>query len=187
MAVTRAQRAVLADRRAKLVQYRIEGRRYIDVYEELGYSSPNDASRDFNRILETNIAEQRTSLEVYREIEVLRLDGELERLNTLYAKVEAILEREHVTVSVGRVVELNGEPIPDEGPFLQAVDRLLRIDDARRKNAERRSKLLGLDSAQRVEVLTIDAIDQQLGFLVDELAALDGQAGEAAAAEGPAS
>ena len=67
MTVSRAKRADLAVRRAKLVQYRLEGRRYDDIYEELGYSSAHVASRDFNRTLEANIAEQRTSMEVYRE------------------------------------------------------------------------------------------------------------------------
>lgn len=186
MPPSRAVQAATAERRAKLVQMRIAGHSFDECAQVLGYGSRDHATKDFCRILEQNIAEQRTSLEVYRELEVLRLDGEIKRLDTLYSQVEAILAHDHVTVSVGRVVELNGEPIPDEGPFLQAVDRLLRIEDARRRNAERRAKLLGLDAAQKVEVLTIDAIDAQVAELNEQLAALDREDRAAEAAEGSA-
>jgi hypothetical protein len=70
---------------------------------------------------------------------------ELERLDTMYEAAMGVLERQHVTVSNGRVVCLDDEPLPDDGPVLHAIDRLLRI-------AERRAKLLGLDSAQKVDV-----------------------------------
>jgi len=185
MAPRRAVKAATADRRARLIQMRIDGKSFDECARTLGYSSRDHATKDFTRALEANLAEQSTSMEVWRELEVLRLDKELERLDALYEQVEAVLARQHVTVSVGRVVELNGEPIPDEGPFLQAVDRLLRIEDARRRNAERRAKLLGLDSAQKVEVLTIDAIDAQVAELNEQLAALDREDQAAEAVEGP--
>jgi hypothetical protein len=186
MPASRAQQAATAERRAKLVKMRIAGHSFDECAQALGYSSRDHATKDFCRILEHNIAQQRTSLEVYRELEVLRLDDEIKRLEDLYAQVKEVLARDHVTVSVGRVVELNGEPIPDESPFLQAVDRLLRIEDARRRNAERRAKLLGLDAAQRVEVLTIDAIDAKVAELNEQLATLDREDREAAATEGAA-
>lgn len=181
MAVIRARKAELAERRTRLIQYRIDGRSYEEIYQELGYSSPNAASKDFCRVLEMNIAEQHATMEVHREAEILRLDGELARLATLYTRVEAILHEHHVVVSNGRVVQLDDAPIPDDGPVLQAVDRLLRIEEARRRNGERRAKLLGLEAPQRMEVLTIDAIDAQISALTDQLAAADSQAGEAEA------
>ena len=184
MAQSRAKRATIADRRARLVQFRLEGRRYDDIYEELGYSSPSAASKDFNRALEQNIAEQRASMEVYRELEILRLDAELQRLDRLYTKVEKILDKFHVTVQFGKVIELDGQPLEDDSPVLAAADRLVRIDDARRRNAERRAKLLGLDKPQQIEVLTIDAIDAQIAELTDKLAAADAEAAEVEAAEG---
>lgn len=92
---------------------------------------------------------------------------ELERLDEMHAAVLAVLEREHVTVQQGKVVrrrvgvELDdngepvldgeGQPIPvyedvlDDAPVLQAVDRLLKIQ-------ERRAKLLGLDAPAKAEV-----------------------------------
>lgn len=184
MGVSRAQQAHIADRRAKLIQYRLAGRPYEDIYEELGYASRTAASKDFSRALEQNIAEERTSMEVYRETEILRLDGELERLTRLYAKVERILDRFHVTVQFGKVVTHDGEPLEDDGPVLAAVDRLVKIEDARRRNGERRSKLLGLDAAQKVE-MTIDDIDAKIHDLTEQLASLDGEAAEAAGTEAP--
>jgi hypothetical protein len=181
MGVSRAQQAHIADRRAKLIKYRLAGRAYEDIYQELGYASRTAASKDFSRALEQNIAEERTSMEVYRETEILRLDGELERLTRLYAKVERILDKFHVTVQFGKVVTHDGEPLEDDGPVLAAVDRLVKIEDARRRNGERRSKLLGLDAAQRVsmEVVTLDALDAERQRLVDLLAANDREAATA--------
>lgn len=76
--------------------------------------------------------------------EVRRL--ELERLDALYAAAMDILERHHVTVSHGRIVlGMDGEPLEDDGPVLQAIDRLLKIQ-------ERRARLLGLDAATKTEV-----------------------------------
>lgn len=181
---SRAEAAAVSARRTKLIQYRLAGRPYDEIFEELGYSSRNAASRDFSRALEQNIAEERTSMEVYRETEILRLDGELERLTRLYAKVEKILDKFHVTVQFGKVITIDGEPLEDDGPVLAAVDRLVKIEDARRRNGERRAKLLGLDAAQRVE-MTIDDIDAKIHALTEELAAFDGEAAEAEGTEAP--
>ncbi|WP_093803877.1 hypothetical protein [Streptomyces sp. Wb2n-11] len=40
----------------------------------------------------------------------------------------------------------------DDAPVLQAIDRLVKIDDARRRNGERRAKLNGLDMPVKTEV-----------------------------------
>lgn len=70
---------------------------------------------------------------------------ELERLDDMWTAVMKVLEAKHFTVSQGRIVYLGDEPLEDDGPVLAAVDRLLRIQ-------ERRSKLLGLDSAVKQEI-----------------------------------
>lgn len=183
MPASRAQQAVTAERRAKLIKRRLDGALFEDIWEELGYSSISSASKDFSRALEIRIAEQRSSIEIHRETEVLRLDAELDRLTTLYAKVEKLLDKEHITVSNGRVVLLHDEPIEDIDPILRIVDRLIRIDESRRKVGERRAKLLGLDAPQRMEVLTIDDIDAQIRKLNEQLATFDGEAGAATGAE----
>lgn len=172
---SQAEQAIIAARRAKVIQYRLAGKRYDEFYAELGYASVQVAAKDFSRALEQSIAEQRTSMEVYRETEILRLDGELERLDRLYTKVERILDKFHVTVQFGKVITVDGGPLEDDGPVLAAVDRLVKIEDARRRNGERRAKLLGLDAAQRVsmEVVTLDALDAERQRLVELLAAND--------------
>jgi hypothetical protein len=173
------------ERRIKLIQYRNEGRPYHEFYKELGYGSVSAASKDFHRILEEQLVQQSAGIEVFRQQEVLRLDEELARLARLYERVEQLLERQNLKVSDGRVITHEGEPLPDDSPFLAAVDRLLKIDDNRRRVAERRAKLMGLDAAQRVEVLTVDALTAEAERLNQQLAALDR---EAAGAEGdPAS
>ncbi|MFF4479461.1 hypothetical protein ACFY1A_20915 [Streptomyces sp. NPDC001520] len=70
---------------------------------------------------------------------------ELERLDVLYEAAARVLEREHVTVSQGKIIYQGPDPLLDDGPVLQAIDRLLRIQ-------ERRSKLLGLDAATKTQV-----------------------------------
>ncbi len=162
----RAERAATADRRSKLIEYRRQRRPYREFYEELGYSSPSAASRDFNRALEENLAAVRTSAEAYREEELLELDH-------LAATAIRVMNTPHYEVTQsGKIVEdpATGMPLIDDKPKLAAIDRLLKIQD-------RRSKLLGLDAAQKVEVLTLDALDAEAARLNALLAATDSEAG----------
>jgi hypothetical protein len=168
VAHSKAELAKVAERRKKLIDARIAGRPFEDVWRELKYASRGAATKDFKRALEQNIAEQHASVEVYREAELMRLDKELARLTDLYEKVERIA---------------GGN---DAGLFLAATDRLLRIEDNRRRVAERRAKFLGLDAPVRAEVRTIDAIDEELSSLTKQLAALDREDREAAEVEGTA-
>lgn len=80
---------------------------------------------------------------------------QLERLNDARLAVLAVLERKHVHISEGRVVRdkdpetgLVGEPIEDDAPVLQAVDRLVKIED-------RIAKLLGLDAPVQSEISAV--------------------------------
>lgn len=88
-------------------------------------------------------------------------DLELDRLDELWRITMAVLEREHVTVSNGRVVHLGEKPLRDDGPVLAAVDRLLRIQ-------ERRAKLLGLDAEKKINVsggVTYEVVGVDVGDL----------------------
>jgi hypothetical protein len=166
MPVSRAVKADIAARRAKLIEYRRLRRPYREFYAELGYTSPAAASRDFNRALEENLAEVRTSAEAYRE-------EELQELDHLAATAIRVMLTPHYEVTpTGKIVEHpeTGEPLIDDKPKLAAIDRLLKIQD-------RRSKLLGLDAAQKVEVLTLDALDAEAARLNELLAATDSEAG----------
>lgn len=77
---------------------------------------------------------------------------QLDRLNEMRMAALAVLEREHVHISEGRVVRdkdpETGEvlgAIVDDGPVLAAIDRLVKIED-------RMAKLLGLDAPVQQEI-----------------------------------
>lgn len=188
MPASKVQQVLAAQRRKRLIDMRLANKPFEEIAAELGYASRQAASKDFCRVLEKAIAEEATSAEVYREMELLRLEQELQRLDALYDDILTVMERDHITVSNGRVVSLRNEdglevPVPDDAPVLQAADRLLRIEDARRRNGERRAKLLGLDAPQTLEV-SINDLDRAIADTERRLAAAESQAGQAAASEG---
>jgi hypothetical protein len=153
---------------------RLAGMDWQAIADRLDYSSRGAACQDVTRALEAHIAEQRTSLEVYRETELMRLDQ-------LTVEVIRVLKgRHYVVTQSGKIVDdpRTGAPILDDGPVLHAVDRLLKIQD-------RRAKLLGLDAAQRMEVLSLDAIDAAISELNAQLAASGGEAEQLAGTEAP--
>jgi len=89
---------------------------------------------------------------VQRALQAIRAEGaaeartlELERLDMAQAAVMRALEAKHFTVNQGRLIYLGDDPLPDWGPVLAAVDRLVKISESRRK-------LLGLDAEQKVSV-----------------------------------
>lgn len=141
---------------------RLTGASFDAIAQELGYNSRGAACQDISRALEAHVAEQTRSVEAYRE-------EELQRLDLLLAEAWTVLKRAHVTVSHGRVIrdDETGEPLLDDGPVLQAIDRVLKIQ-------ERRAKFLGLDAPTKVEAITIDAIDAEIAKLSAELEAGDG-------------
>lgn len=170
----RAERAATAARRAKLVEYRRRKVPYSQIFEELGYANANAASRDFHRALEESLAEQHASVEVYREEQLIELEF-------LAEEAHKILRTRHYVINSGRIVEHpdTGQPLEDDGPVLAAIDRLVKILD-------RIAKLRGLDAPQRLEVLTIDAIEAAIADLNAQLAATDAEAEAVARAEGAA-
>lgn len=160
----------VAERRSEAIKMRRDGVRYEDIAAALGYNSRGAAVQDVQRALATMVSEPAEELRAL----------ELQRLDAMWQAALEVLVREHITVSNGKVVTLNGEPIKDDGPVLNAIDRLLRIQ-------ERRAKLLGLDAPAKHEVVTLDAIESEIRKLNDELARADEldrvEAGEAAGAE----
>ncbi|MEV8033905.1 hypothetical protein [Streptomyces sp. NPDC086182] len=104
-------------------------------------------------------------IDAYRVLHLERLEGELLRLDDLEARAREVLDRHHVTVNNGRVIKLDdGEPLLDDGPVLAAIDRLLKIEDARRKNNESQRKLLGLDAPTKVDAQVTEVTQSDLEF-----------------------
>jgi hypothetical protein len=157
MPASRAQRTKTAERRAKAVAMRLSGADFDTIAAELGYADRAAAHKDITRAMEASVAEQRRSVEVYRE-ETLRT------LDLLMVEAWAVLRRDHITVSHGRVIrdDETGEKLLDDGPTLQAVDRVLKILD-------QRSKLRGENAPVKVEAITIDALDRAIADLTAEL------------------
>lgn len=93
---------------------------------------------------------------------------ELARLEDAHDAALAVLLREHLTVSHGKVITVKDEhgddvPLIDDAPVLQAVDRIRALSESRRK-------LLGLDAPSRVSV-DAEHLGQEVADLLNALTA----------------
>jgi len=124
------------------IELRRLGFSYAAIAERMEISK-SQAQRDIIRALRKLADTNRGKTEEWRELEVVKLDA-LER------RLQAILRKHHVVLYKGHVVMQNDpatgkpEPLEDEGPILQAIRELRAV-------SERRCRLLGLDTPQRVE------------------------------------
>lgn len=140
-----------AETRAEAARLRAKGWTYARIAEHLGYAMPASAYNAVKQVLQETVQEAGDELRTM----------ERERLDRMAEAAWAVLERQHVMVSNGRVVSLEGTPLPDDGPVLQAIDRLLRISESRRK-------LEGLDAPSRVSV-EADALGAEIAHILDRL------------------
>jgi hypothetical protein len=101
-------------------------------------------------------------IDAYRALHLERLEAELLRLDELEKRARRVLDRHHITVNNGRVIAIDGEPLQDDGPVLAAIDRLIKIEDARRKNNESQRKLLGLDAPTKVDAQVTEVTQQDI-------------------------
>lgn len=145
-----------AQRDAEACRLRTLGHTYDHIAAELGFADRSKARQAVERGLTAVVAEPAGELRAL----------ELSRLDELWRRAWAVLEREHRVVQLGKVVrDQDGQAVVDHGPTLQAIDRLLKIQ-------ERRSRLLGLDAPTKVEAITVDQIDSEIARLARELGAV---------------
>jgi hypothetical protein len=138
-----------AERDAEAARLRSKGMKYRDIAAELGIDV-HSAHNAVKRAMTAAVVEDGAEALAF---ELRRLDEELERLDDLYGRVMEVLEREHVTVSQGHVVYMDGGgAVPDDEWILKAVDRLVKIDESRRRNGESRRRLLGLDQPAKTQL-----------------------------------
>jgi hypothetical protein len=123
-----------AERDAQAVRMRTAGHSLQQISDYLEYGGTSNVHRAIKRVLAETVQEPAEEL---RQME-------LDRLDALAQRVWAVLEAQHVTVSNGRIVYLGSEPLADDAPVLNAVDRLVKISESRRK-------LLGLDAPAKVQ------------------------------------
>jgi hypothetical protein len=129
----------------------------------------------------------------YRTLELARLEAALERLLNMEESVRRVMARKHITVNNGRVIQAinpdtgEEEPVEDDTFVLQAIDRLNRIEESRRKTSESIRRLLGLDMPAKVDHTVTETTQEDIALaeLVREAQAKN--AAEEAAIKGEAS
>jgi hypothetical protein len=136
---TRSMTTVRRD--AQAADLYADGHNYQQIADTLGYAHRRDAQKAIDR----------AKADVARPAINKLIATESEELDVLYAEACAILQRNHVTVSHGRVITwLNPEtqqeePLLDDGPKLAAITAALKIRESYRK-------LHGLDQPAQVAV-----------------------------------
>lgn len=140
-----------AERDAQCARLRQRGMTWRQVGEEVGLHE-SSARQAAGRAMKAAVQEAGDEL---RQLELARLDS-------LWGRMADILEKDHVTVSQGRVVrDAEGNTIPDFNPKMQAADRMLRIMD-------RRAKLMGLDAAVRADLRVSNGVDRSIEQFAEE-------------------
>jgi hypothetical protein len=178
-----------AQRDAEAAALRARGRTFEEIAAELGMANRSQAYKAVQRAFAAIPYEQVE--------EARRLD--LERIDRLIAHCWAVMEREHLTVSMGKVVgkrvgwerdeatgevlhDADGAPIGkyedvlDDGPALAAIREIRGL-------LERRAKMTGYDASTKHEVITMDAMEAEIRKLEAEI----GHASRAEAGAAPLS
>jgi hypothetical protein len=125
-----------AARDARAAQLRAEGWKLQDIANELGYTDKSNARQAIQRALREIVQGPAEAL----------IQQEAARLDSLYEEALDVLHRDHVMVSHGHIVKgEDGNPLPDHGPKLAAIDRLVKVRESYRR-------LFGLDARQKIDV-----------------------------------
>lgn len=164
-----------AERDAKAARLRAQGLTYEQIARELDFADRSNARHAVERALKATVEEPAAEVR----------QRELERLDELWQRAWKVLDTDHLTISHGRIIrrkigvekfddgieklDADGNPIPiyedviDDGPKLQAIDRLLKIQ-------ARRAALLGLDTPVRADVTIhqVDPMDTALAEILRE-------------------
>lgn len=124
----------MADRDAQIVNLKRQGMSFKAVGEALGVSATT-ARKGFQRAL----------LRV-REPAVTAFRAEqLVRIQVMREVAMDVIDARHVVVQQGHAVALEGEVLEDPMPILQAMDRVMKLDD-------QEARLLGMYPASRMAV-----------------------------------
>ena len=143
---------------ARALTYRAQGWTYDRIATEMRYHDRSAARKAVERAISTDVRESNEAAKA-----LLLAD-----LNNAKQAVWAVLEANHLVISDGRVVALDGEPIPDDEPVLKAVDRLVKIN-------QELAKIYGVYAPvqSRVEVISETTVDAEIKRLEDEMADRD--------------
>lgn len=140
-----------AQRDAEACRLRVAGKTYQEIADELGYGNKGDAHKGVQRALADTMREPADEL---RALSVARAE---ER----YLLARGIANKNHYAHGNGKLVYKDGEPLLDDGPKLQALDRMERSADAI-------AKLRGLYAPQKFENLSLEAVQAEIARLEAE-------------------
>lgn len=152
--VTAAEQAELDERRLKAIEMKRRAMPWEYIAGQLGYLTAQHAAADVLGALERRRKESARQLDAYVQLE-------LEKLDTLERAMYKIMQRKHILVQQGKVM-INPdthELIEDDAPHMQAVDRIVKI-------MERRAKMLGLDSAMKLDMRVSDETNAKIEELL---------------------
>lgn len=152
--------AVVAARRQRALELEAAGWSRPDIAAELGLTEAHLAV-DLQRARDYYLKMQASPIEELRARELASLD-KAQRV------ADAVMDREHVAHSNGRVVKLEDEvtgeatTVLDDGPKLAAIDRVVKISESRRK-------LLGQDAPSKVEAQIGGSVEYVIKVDSDEM------------------
>lgn len=151
-----------AERDAEALNLSIRGRTLQAIGDQLGMTKQSAALavKRGRSAVSTLLADEQVK-EAVAELDYLR------------AVAHRVLETDHYVVSAkGAIVYRNRKPLIDDAPTLAALDRLLKINEQRRK-------IFGTDAPTkaRVEVHTTNGLDRSIASLIEEMDARDQGAG----------
>lgn len=160
--VSIAKQAEVAARRTEAVRLRARGVPYPDIAKRLGCSE-EVARQDVSRAHKLRAQELRDGVDEL-------IAEQVEEIDSLRAMAWRIAASNHRKVGASGAASRDeqGNPIYDLTVNLQAIDKIIKLE-------ERKSKLLGLDAALKVDmktqVVTVDAIDAAIIGLREQLEA----------------
>ena len=129
------------DRASLALSMRTDYAPWAEIAEVCGYVNEQTAFLAVKALM----AKRQVTLD--EQVDHVRI-RELERLERMAAEAQKVMATPHYLVSAGKVVKHGPEgderELLDDGPTLAAIDRLVKISDARRK-------LLGLDAPEKVK------------------------------------
>lgn len=121
---------------------------YQEIANALGLSSKSTAHDAVQRGL-------RVSREIAQATAEQARSAHRARLEFAHEAAMAVLEAEHITVSNGRIVVLDGHPVTDYDPILRTLDRIVKISESLRR-------LDGLDQPIKVDATVAETSQQDI-------------------------
>jgi hypothetical protein len=145
--------------RAEAARLKAVGVPLEDIAEHFGWSN-EDGLPDTARVA-TAIRAHLASMYRFTTDEMKVI--ELQSLDELEYRLWKLLDGQHVVISQGRIVrDENGDPVPDSRFILETCDRIQKVKD-------QRAKMMGLYAPSKIEVISIDRIEQEISKLEQQL------------------